>query len=84
MKHVRRGFIDVVRREGPLKLITPKLAELRAAGNPEFDLEFFKANTSHHGAGGVEEKMFWEVFEAFTTEEKELYCRFACGRKRLP
>jgi len=28
--------------------------------------------------------MFWEVFEGFTTEEKELYCRFACGRKRLP
>lgn len=84
MKYVRKGFIDVVHREGPLKLITPKLAELRAVGSPDFDMEFFKANTYHNGGYEELENSFWEVFEAFTTEEKELYCRFACGRKRLP
>jgi E3 ubiquitin-protein ligase HERC2 len=60
--------------------------EIRAVGEKTVDPEKLKKITEYESCSDSSPivKMFWEVFEEFSEEDKQLYLKFVWGRQRLP
>lgn len=83
---MKRGLATIVPIRS-LTLFTASELEVLVAGRPEVDVELLKRHTKY--SGGLSEsdpvvKMFWEVFETLSDEERCGWIRFAWGRARLP
>lgn len=69
-----------------LSLFTWQELEMSVCGKREIDLRLLKENTNYSGCSSsdLHVKMFWEVLETFSAEERQMFLRFAWGRSRLP
>jgi len=60
--------------------------EVRSAGEKIVDLNVLKSITEYSSCSASDNivKMFWNVLESMTEEEKQKYLKFVWGRQRLP
>ncbi|XP_072563291.1 probable E3 ubiquitin-protein ligase HERC6 [Paramormyrops kingsleyae] len=83
---VKRGFFTVCDVD-LVELFQPhELMELMV-GNEEYDWEKFRQNSIYEGAYQSNHpyiKMFWEVFEELSEDEKRTFFLFLTGSKRVP
>lgn len=86
MDWLREGVAYVVDLS-VLAFLTWDEVELRACGPKEIDLEALKAITRYDGGASADHKtikMFWQMFENLTQEERRKYLKFVWGRSKLP
>jgi len=85
MDWLRQGVTHVVDLS-VLAFLTWDEVELRACGPKDIDLEALKAITNYYGASSDHKtiKMFWQMFDSFTQEERRKYLKFVWGRSKLP
>lgn len=69
-----------------MALLTGSEIEVRAVGDPTVDIDIMKSITSYPYCqkDSAIVGIFWNVFEAFTDEERQAYLKFVWGRSRLP
>ena len=67
-------------------LITWQEAEIRVSGEKTIETHILKEITTYDSCSSTTPavKMFWEVFETFSMEERTEYLKFVWGRSRLP
>lgn len=65
-----------------LSFLTWDEVELRACGAKDIETAALKAITDTAESKWV--KMFWEMFESFTQDERRKYLKFVWGRVKLP
>jgi hypothetical protein len=84
-KAICRGFSTIV-PERLMALYTWEEAEMLTCGSPIIDLEDLKKHTTYGGftQDDVAIKLFWEVLESFTNDQRSRFIDFAWGRSRLP
>ena len=60
--------------------------EVRSAGEKIVDIKVLQSITEYSGCSASDNiiKMFWNVLESMTEEEKQKYLKFVWGRQRLP
>ena len=60
--------------------------EIRAVGEKTVDIEKLKKITDYESCSETTPiiKLFWEVFEEMSEENKALYLKYVWGRQRLP
>lgn len=80
---IREGIDTVV----PLDIfafLTWTDLELRVCGPKEVTTEALKAITEDADSDDKIMKWFWEMFEAFTQEERKAYLKYVWGRSKIP
>jgi len=60
--------------------------EIRAVGEKTVDIDKLKSITIYSGCSETTPviKLFWEVFEEMSEENRGLYLKYVWGRQRLP
>jgi len=59
--------------------------ELRACGPKEIDIEQLKKVSEYNVDSNHKSiKMFWDMFEKFSQEERRKYLKFVWGRSKMP
>ena len=81
MAWVRQGVSHVLDMS-ILSFLSWEDVELRACGPKDIQTEALKAITD--GSDCKWTKMFWQMFETFTQEERRKYLKFVWGRSKLP
>eukprot|EP00903_Cladosiphon_okamuranus_P019656 g18070.t4 len=79
------GLSDIVPIK-VLRLFTAAQLEVAVAGEPEFDIAFWKEHTEYKGYRPDDDtvEFFWKVIESMSAEDQSGFVRFAWGRSRLP
>ena len=82
---IQEGMHKIVPR-GIFTMLDWEEIEIRAAGEKIVDVEKLKKITCYEDCSVDSEivKMFWEVFEEMSEEDKQLYLKFVWGRQRMP
>jgi len=82
---VREGLYGIV-PGGVVQMLTAKELETAACGRPEIDIAKLKLHThySQCTADTPAVRMFWEVLEGFSHEDRAQFLAFVWGRTRLP
>jgi len=85
IKAMRQGISTIVPAQ-LLSLFTWQELELSVCGKREVNLQLLRENTNYSGFNPEDPhiKMFWEVMESFSNDERQLLLRFVWGRSRLP
>lgn len=84
-KALRDGLATVIPIE-ILPLFTPSELEQLVCGSSHIDINILKQCTEYENIDPNSEtvKMFWEVLEEFSMEERVLFLRFVWARSRMP
>ncbi|CAM9606720.1 unnamed protein product [Discosporangium mesarthrocarpum] len=82
---IARGLAEVVPMK-VLRLFTGKQLEVEVAGEPVFDITFWKEHTEYKGFRAEDPTivLMWKVIESLSPEDQSGFVRFAWGRSRLP
>ncbi|XP_048855817.1 probable E3 ubiquitin-protein ligase HERC6 [Brienomyrus brachyistius] len=83
---VKRGFFTVCDVD-LVELFQPRELMELMVGNEEYDWEKFRQNSVYEGAYELNHpyiKMFWEVFEELSEDEKKTFFLFLRGSERVP
>jgi E3 ubiquitin-protein ligase HERC2 len=82
---ITKGLQEVVPLNS-LRLYTAQQAEVAFAGEPHFDLDWWRAHTDYKGFAedDLTVELFWKVLESFSPQDKSGFVRFAWARSRLP
>lgn len=84
MDWVREGVSFVI-DPSILQFLTWEDVELRACGSKDITSEALKKISSYNVDEGHRHiKMFWDMFETLTQEERRKYLKFVWGRSKLP
>lgn len=69
-----------------LSFLTWEEVEIRACGPKDIDVEVLKSITEYRSCSADHKIVvwFWQMFEAFTQEERKQYLKFVWGRSKLP
>ncbi|KAL9653011.1 hypothetical protein ABK040_015526 [Willaertia magna] len=82
---LRKGLYSVITNRF-FPLLTWQEFEKLVCGVPDLDVEKLKQHTIYEGynAQSREVKLFWEILQSFTPEQRSLYLKFVWGRSRMP
>lgn len=83
MGWIRDGINTVVPLDIFAFLTWPDL-ELRVCGPKEITTDALKAITDNADSDEKQSKWFWEMFEAFTQDERKSYLKYVWGRSKIP
>jgi hypothetical protein len=85
MEWVKRGVSYVIELS-ILAFLTWEEVEIRACGRKDIEIADLKAISEYNYVSEDHKmiKMFWEMFERLTQEQRGLYLKFAWGRSKLP
>ena len=83
MAWVRQG-VSFVLDMSILSFLSWDEVELRACGPKDISTEALKAITDGGDSSNKWVKMFWQMFETLTQEERRKYLKFVWGRSKLP
>lgn len=79
---IKEGFEGVIPLE-VISFLSWDDIELRICGPKLVTVEALKAITNV-GGGEKYDKMFWDMFESFTQEERKSYLKYVWGRSKIP
>lgn len=85
MNWVKEG-IEFVIDLGILDFLSWDEIELRACGPKDINIDTLKSITEYSSCTVDHKvvKLFWEMFEKFTQEERRMYLKFVWGRSKIP
>ncbi len=78
-----KGMSSVIPMRALLLFSSSQLEEL-VCGNPNIDIDLWKAHTESSGLSSQTVSLFWKVMESLSQKEQTGFIRFAWGRSRLP
>jgi len=83
-EQIRRGIGEMI-PSCIVQLFTAQELSLAVCGTDEVDAEKLRKHTHHSdGENTPFSRMFWEVFESFSHEDRRAFLGFVWGRTRLP
>lgn len=85
MKWIKEG-VQLIIDLNIMSMLNWEEVEVRSAGEKIVDINVLKSITCYNGCSATDNiiKMFWNVLESFSEEEKQKYLKFVWGRQRLP
>ena len=66
-----------------LSFVKPEITKRRTSSSSKIDIAAMKASTDLHGGDIESYERFWQVFEEFSNDDRQLLLKFMSGRTRL-
>ena len=66
-----------------LSFVKPDITKRRTSSSSKIDIDAMKASTDFSGGDNETYERFWQVFEEFSNDDRQLFLKFMSGRTRL-